>query len=480
MAPFTTYPPGYADAQSPVAIVPHLHGAEVQSTSDGNPEAWFTWDGKQGMAYNTEEPTDANAVVFRYPNEQPATMLWYHDHALGVTRLNVLSGLAGFYPLRDATNGIDPLLPSGKYEMPLVIQDRTFNADGSFWFPTAGIDPAMHPYWQPEFFGNTIMVNGEIWPFMKVDQGQYRLRLLDGSNARFYNLEFKAPALGIKLPFTVIGSDGGYLQSPVTVKSLMIAPGERYDILVDFSGLPAGTNVIMTNSAKTPFPMGASPDPKTTGQVMQFVVQGTPGLAPAVLPALLNPTLTGVFPSLQSPTVTRILTLQEIMGPLGPTEILLDGQKWASPVSEMPSVGTTEQWIIVNPTADTHPIHLHLAQFQLVSRQTIDIKGYQAAWLTANGVMGGVLMGALNHPSTEVPITGYLKGRPMTANPWEMGWKDTIKVNPGEVLILNVRFAPIDGTAGYSFDPTVGPGYVWHCHILDHEDNEMMRPMVIV
>ncbi len=476
-APFNPFPPGYAQAQSNVPIVSHLHGGEVQSTSDGHPEAWWTNSGLQGPAYNTVSNAGADAAVFYYPNAQPPTTLWYHDHALGVTRTNVLSGLAGFYLLREDGDQVEALLPQGKYEMPLVIQDRMFNADGTFHFPTAGINPNDHPYWLPEYFGDTIMVNGLIWPNMNVDQGQYRLRLLDGSNARFYTVSFWVPSLGIRLPFVQIGSDGGYLKAPVQLTSLTIAPGERADILVDFSGLPAGAAVIMDNSAKAPFPKGAAANPQTTGQVMQFTVQANPGFVANNLPAALNPTLAGAFPNLPLPTKTRVMPLFEVMGPGGPLEVLINGQKWEGVLTETPKVGTTEEWVIVNPTADAHPIHLHLTQFQLVSRQGINTKKYAADWLLQNG---GVLPLPANQVPVELNYMPYLKGQPSAAPPNEQGWKDTVQMYPGEVTVIRVRFAPIDGSPAYPFDPTVGPGYVWHCHILDHEDNEMMRPYMVV
>jgi len=484
MPPFQPYPPGYAEAQSPVPLIPHLHGGEVQSTFDGHPQAWFTPNGIHGLAYNTYVTTDPNAAVFHYPNAQPPTTLWYHDHALGITRINVMSGLAGFYLLRDPADTVAPLLPSGKYEMPLVIQDRTFYANGEFWFPTVGINPLDHPYWMPEFFGNTIMVNGKVWPNMNVDAGQYRFRLLDGSNARFYTITFWDMNTNLKLPFIQIGSDGGYLKSSVTLKELTIAPGERADILVDFAGL-AGHKIIMRNRARAPFPKGAPPDPNTA-QIMQFTVGANPGPAPAVLPAALNPTLAGPgFPTLPATiSRTRIMTLWEVMGALGPLEILLNGQKWAGRISENVTKGTIEEWVIVNPTADTHPIHLHLVQFQLVSRQSIDVKKYAADWVTLQQTTGGLGPMAmppwpLNYIPLELPIAPYLKGKPTPAPLNEQGWKDTIQMNPGEVTIIRVRFAPIDGSPNYPFDPTVGPGYVWHCHILDHEDNEMMRPYLV-
>lgn len=184
------YPPGYPEAQTPVPIVTHLHGGEDSSASDGNPEAWFTADGKHGPAYSTVVPTENNSAVYVYPNGQQPTTLWYHDHALGVTRLNVLSGLAGFYLIRSQTDPVEALLPRGSYEVPLVIQDRTFLTDGSLYYPSEGVNPTIHPYWQNFFLGNTLVVNGEAWPNMNVSQGQYRFRILDGSNSVFYKISF--------------------------------------------------------------------------------------------------------------------------------------------------------------------------------------------------------------------------------------------------------------------------------------------------
>ena len=492
-----TYPPGYDgtvdpmtnpygwDAQSIVPAVAHLHGGEVSSWYDGGPDAWFTSGGIRGPVFSLpDQPEDyiagTNAVLYKYPNEQPATTLWYHDHALGITRINVMSGLAGFYLLRDPADPIAEYLPSGKYEVPLVFQDRTFNLDGSFWFDTEGINPE-HPYWTPEHFGNTVMVNGIVWPNMNVDQGLYRFRLLDGSNARFYTVSFSN-----NMPFTVIGTDGGYLRAPAKVTKLTIAPGERYDVLVDFSGLPAGTKVTMLNSAKAPFPNGAPSAGYSTGQMMQFTVTGT--VAPAVDP--LPPILNAGFPSLNPGDVTnrRILTLTEVMGAGGPLEILLDGQKWSNPVSELPVAGSTEEWVIVNPTADTHPIHLHLVQFQVVSRQKFDVAGYMTEWSALNMGISTNTMDPMQPPYSSEPedvedLAEYLLSNPKPAGKWEQGWKDTVQMNPGEVTIIRMKFAPIadlDGEGLYPFDPTEGPGYVWHCHILDHEDNEMMRPYVVV
>lgn len=443
--PFSPYPPGYAEAQSPVPAVVHLHGGEVQSTSDGGPEGWFTATGLHGPAYNTELTTwwDGTAVapneqVSYYPNHVLPTTLWYHDHGLGITRINVMSGLAGFYFVRSANDTIAPLLPSGTYEVPLVFQDRIFQTNGDLYFPSDGVNPDVHPYWQPEFFGNTIMVNGLIWPNMDVDQGQYRFRLLDGSNARFYNITFEDSITGALLPFTQIGSDGGYLPIPVTMTSLLFAPGERCDVLIDFSGLSAGTKIIVKNSAVTPFPVGTLTDPLTDGTLMRFTVTANPGQVPAALPATLNtiPVLT--------PTNQRILTLKEVQGPLGPLEVLLNGQKMAAPVSELPAYHSTEDWIIINLTMDAHPIHLHLVQFETISRQAINNTAYEAAWLALNaaGSATGTPPWDNNYVVKELDPTPYLLGAPSGPQPNEAGWKDTVKMFPSEVTIIRARFSP--------------------------------------
>ncbi len=495
--PWPAYPPGFPDAQSPVPLVPHLHGGEVPSWSDGGPNSWWTYNGVLGPTYSTNgafSNTPSNNATYYYPNVQNPATLWYHDHALGMTRLNVMSGLAGFYLLKDppatttittpTANDFDQYLtqhfPYGVSEIPLAIQDRSFYANGELWFPTVGINPTIHPYWMPEFFGNTIMVNGKVWPNLDVTQGWYRFRVLDGSNARFYTLSFDN-----KMPFTVIGSDGGYLMQPATVTSLTIAPGERYDILVDFSAVPVGTKIIMKNTARAPFPGGAPADPQTVGQIMQFTVAATsanPGAAAPALPTTgLNPTLpVGAFPTLAAPPNTQTITrtLFEVMGPAGPVMVTVNGQLWDGVLTETPKNGTTEDWVIVNLTGDTHPIHTHLATFQLVSRQKFQVNKYMKDWLAINAA-GGLPPFPASYVPAELNPIPYLQGKATLALPSEMGWKDTVQMNPGEVTVFRIRFLQQDGQA-YPFDPTEGPGYVWHCHIVDHEDNEMMRPYVVI
>ncbi|WP_319023182.1 multicopper oxidase family protein [Tepidibacter hydrothermalis] len=462
--PFLPFPPGYPLAQSPVPLVTHLHGAEVRSDSDGHPDAWFTaGEEKKGPEFFKSRYT--------YPNTQEATTLWYHDHALGTTRLGIYGGLAGFYLIKDPNDKISPLLPSGPYEIPIVIQDRSFNKDGSLLYPSNGVNPDIHPYWRPAFVGNTIVVNGKVWPNLNVERRQYRFRILNGSNTRTYNLK-----LSNNQSFIQIGSDGGFLPFPVTLTELLIAPAERADILIDFSVLEPKTTLIMTNDANAPFPNGISPDPDTVGQIMQFTVLDTPVVPPNKLPTKLNkiPVLTPDVPK-------KILTLNVVRGPNGAIELLLDGQIWGAPISELPIVGSTVEWEIVNLTSGAHPIHVHLIQFQIANRQNFDNVKYSEEWIKLNGEP------PLEHPTIPLPVEPFLEGNPIDPPLNERGWKDTVIMLPGQVTRLTLRFAPQDanpkkvkpGVNLFPFDPTFGPGYVWHCHLVEHEDNEMMRPLKV-
>jgi spore coat protein A len=479
---FRPYQAGYAQAQTPVPLVTHVHGAVVYSGSDGGPEQWFTANGIHGPDYYTYEPTAPNAAVYYYNNTQDPTTLWYHDHALGITRLNVMSGLAGFYLLRDPTDTVAPLLPSGEYEVPLVIQDRVFLQNGDMYFPLDAVNPDVHPYWGPEFFGDTIMVNGLVWPNMNVNQGQYRFRFLEGSNARFYTLSF-VTNYGTEdeeaYSFTQIGTDGGYSPEAVALDEFTFAPGQRVDILFDFSEFEPGTKIILKNTAGSPYPGDDIPaDPETTGQIIQFTVTDNEGPAAADLPSPLN-----TIPILPATTTNRMLPYFEEMSaadePLG---VFLTGQKWAAPITEEPAVGTTEYWVLINPTGDAHPIHLHLVQFQLVGRAPIDAEAYTDAWLDANPDAVGP-NGFAPLPTDVAPnnidVNPYVTGPTEFAGLKEQGWFDTIITPPEYVTVIQVRFTQQDGSA-FPFDATDGPGYVWHCHILDHEDNEMMRPYHVI
>jgi spore coat protein A, manganese oxidase len=468
--------------QSPVPIVTHVHGAEDSSYYDGGPGGWYTPNGIHGPTYQTYAPTDPNAAVYFYNNTQQESTLWYHDHAMGLTRLNVFSGMAGFYIIRDPNSAIDPLLPAGPYEVPIAIQDRSFYTNGQLDFApdgNVGVNQN-HPYWNPEYFGNVMMVNGKVWPNFDVNQTMYRFRLLDGCNARFLNITLFDVTANRVIPFTMIGSEGGFLKAPVTLNSLLFAPAERPDILVNFTGVAAGDKIIMQNNAAGPYPDGDPANPETVGQIMQFTVKGNPGPTQHSLPSTLNPTLSGAFPNLPAPTNTRVLTLTEVLNELTSNSegIFIDGQPYFAPISEQPIVGTTEDWKIVDATGDAHPIHWHLVMFQVVSRQPYNQDQYYADWLALNNATATSL--PFNHPTANLPsLNPYITGPAVAPGPEEQGWKDTVKVWPGQITTVRIRFAAQDGSA-FPFDATKGPGYVYHCHIIDHEDNDMMRPYTLV
>jgi spore coat protein A len=477
--PFNPFPPGYEQAQDPIPTVTHLHGGVTPSDSDGFPEAWFTRDELHtGPAFTSS--------TFHYFNAQLATTLWYHDHTIGMTRLNVAAGLAGAYVIREQNDPIAPLLPAGKYEIPLILQDRAFNNDGSIHFTQVGDNPDIHPYWDPEYFGDTILVNGKVWPNLKVNRHAYRFRIINASNARFYNLK-----LSNGMSFTQIGGDGSYLPAPVTLTEALIAPAERLDILIDFSHLSPGTKVILKNTANAPFPNGDPVDPGTTGQVMRFEVRSSPAVHPPSLP----PTLISVPKLVETDGIgnPKLFTLNEQESAVGePVAVLIDGQHFDADITEVPKVGTTEAWYFQNLTEDAHPIHVHLVEFQLEDRQLIDVDRFKTYWESLNGTTL-----PLDHPTVRAnvedavfdPATGtvhdFLTGPEEEPSPQESGWKDTFIAPPGKVTRVLIRFAPqytpigdpVPGFNPFPFDSSAGPGYVWHCHILDHEDNDMMRPL---
>jgi FtsP/CotA-like multicopper oxidase with cupredoxin domain len=528
----------------PPPIVTHLHGGEVPSEFDGGPLSWFTPGlGLTGPAFKTN--------IYSYPNEQEATTLWFHDHTMGITRLNVYAGLAGFYLLRDQYDlGIPDVglnLPASGYEIEMAIQDRQFDTQGQWLFPDGhppglnGPPPnlAVHPFWIPEFFGDVMLVNGKTWPHLNVEPRRYRFRVLNGCNARFLELRLVSPSSDRPGPVIwQIGTDGGLLDRPVALNNpgaprarrLFLANGERADIIIDFAGFQ-GEVLVLRNSANAPYPSGDAPDPNTSGQVMQFRINlplqdtdtsfdpAQPGTTlrgrlrqPPAIIRLAAPDL-GTVASGVVLSKRRQLVLVEVEGAGGPLKVLVnntefDGKRegFETPIpgftadgygnwlSELPKVGSTEVWEIINITEDAHPIHLHLVQFQLANRQQIHDDRYREAWSAA--FPGGAFLAGYGPPldySTpnadgavggNPPISPFLRGPRIRPEPGEAGWKDTIKVFPGEVTRIVVRWAPQDvpvnvvsaGENFYPFDPTAGPGYVWHCHILDHEDNEMMRP----
>jgi FtsP/CotA-like multicopper oxidase with cupredoxin domain len=457
-----------AQTTTGVPITTHVHGAEVEPQSDGGPLTWFTAEfAETGPAWTGE--------VHTYANDQLPATIWYHDHAFGYTRHNVYAGLAGYYIITDPGN--EPAgLPAAPYDLGICIQDRMFTTDGQLWYPNEG-ESEVHPIWIPEFFGDVILVNGKVWPYLEVEPRKYRFRFLNGAQARFFSLALADRMTGAPGPaFYQIGTDGGYLAEPVLLNDpndlssprLLMAPGERCDVIIDFSAYAPGAELLLKNTAKAPFPSGEAPDPQTVGQIMLFRVVPLTDPDNSVIPPQL-----ATVNRLSNPTVTRVMTLNEQAIGDDPVAAFLNGTPYEASATEYPALGTTEMWEIVNMTGDSHPIHIHLVQFQLLNRQKVNIRRYERAFTEANPVIP-------TENYVPVPVERYLQGRPIPADANERGWKDTFRMNPGQVTRVLIRFAPQDESPAYAFDATAEPGYVWHCHILEHEENDMMRPFYLV
>jgi spore coat protein A len=384
-----------------VRSVVHLHGGRTPAASDGYPEDWIT-PGKSQTCF--------------YPSRQDAALLFYHDHTMGINRLNIYAGLQGLFIIRDPLESALQL-PSGKYEIPLMVCDRLIRSDGQLEYPVSA-SPGRP--WVPEVFGNALLVNGKILPYFEVEPCRYRLRIMNGSNGRFYRL-----ALSDKSVFHVIGNDQGLLANPVEVRRVPLAPAERADIVVDFA-LMAGTHVRLVSDSF---------------DLMEFRVASKVGIQSVMPSTLRAPTRRDASIA----TYTRRLTLDERMNDVQDSMgMLLNNTPWHMPVTERPILNTTEIWELINLTDDSHPIHLHLVRFQILDRRRFDRYDYQA-----NG---------------KLRFTGPVQ----LAEDYESGWKDTVRADPGMVTRILI---PFEGYAGR---------YVWHCHILEHEDNEMMRPYEVL
>lgn len=443
----------------PVPLVTHLHGGATSSQADGMPDAW-----SGPVPSNDAEPSIRGrlyAQAYEYDNRQEAAQLWYHDHALGITRLNVYAGLAGHYIIRDDNE--DALVAAGAlpvypYEMPLLLQDRRFTAEGQLYFPHTDAENkhAPKPTHLPEFFGDVILVNGMAWPVMEVEPRPYRLRLLNGSDSRFYELR-----LSNGQAFMQIGTDLGLMNSPVRVNALLLSPGERADVMVDFSAHGTkGGEVFLTNRARAPYPKGDLPEARATDRLLALRVNkpldtSTP---PARIAQNLRP-VHGPLPVPPEPRRVRKLLLHEGKDQYGRLQTMLgivdpgnanDGTLlWSDPVTETPRLGDTELWEIYNTTADAHPIHLHLVGFRILDRQRFS---------------GRTVKKLMPHGATGARLDRIrLIGNPRPPAPNEAGMKDTAVMLPGEVTRIIATFER-------------SGDYVWHCHILSHEDHEMMRP----
>ncbi len=430
LLPVDTTIHGAGPDQPRVRTVIHLHGGVVKPESDGYPEAWFTRDYQQVGPYFVQK-------IYDYPNMQRPATMWYHAHALGITRLNVYAGIVGLYFIRsedeEAYN-----LPRGSYEIPLLIQDKSFKEDGSLYYPSQPEEPIpeVDPSIIPDFFGDTILVNGKVWPYLEVEPRKYRFKMVNGSNARFYRMRLSSGQ-----PFYQIGTGGGFLEKPVKVCEIILAPAQRADVIIDFSR-EWGQKIILTNDAPTSFPNGTAPDPETTGQIMQFnVCLPLSKRDFSVIPCCLSS-----IEWLKEEQADRVrnLPLVRTLDQYGRPKLLLDGKVWDDPISEEPKLDSTEIWTLINLTNATHPIHVHLVHFQILDRQPFDASYYEE--------------------------TGEIKttGPPIPPELNERGWIDTVRANPGEITRIIMRFTPFSGL------------YVWHCHLMEHEDWEMMRPYMVI
>ncbi|MEQ1558586.1 MAG: multicopper oxidase domain-containing protein [Methyloglobulus sp.] len=510
-----------------IRSVVHLHGNRiVDQASDGFPEAWISPTGTLPMLPRVPP----NLSPFQYTNNQEASLLWYHDHTIGMTRLNVFAGMAGLYIVRDTNEQTlitNNQLPSGRYEVPLVIQDRTFKLDGSLAYPDKDPNTLLggiaNPSVVPEFFGNVIVVNGTAWPYFQVEPKKYRLRLLNGSNARFYTMDFKftdttvIPSQDYYVPFQVIATDSGLLNAPVpatigtssitpTVPALTMAPAERYDIIIDFTGL-GGKNITMTNSAPVPFgrtqpcttaippcvPPGIPATGTMQGQIMQFKVNAPAVSSPAItIPAALR---TPIVPLVNTPAHQVLLVetkddkgrITPMLGTLnnGWIDFMGDHIDYTKNPIQVTPIGDTDKparnsvqtWEIFNSTLDAHPIHLHDGAFQPIERQPF------SAILGPGGSLTDICYSSTPRQpksGTVVPACPPVTPpSPVLAR--EKGWKDTMLVYPSENNTPTINIGGIvKGQVTRVNIKFEGPGlFVWHCHITEHEDHDMMRPLAV-
>ncbi|RDS81431.1 multicopper oxidase family protein [Dyella psychrodurans] len=385
-----------------VRAVTHVHGARVPANADGYPEDWYA---------------PGRSALYRYPNGQDAATLWYHDHAMGITRLNIYAGLVGAFIVRDKEEQALGL-PSGDYDIPLILCDRLVAQDGQLYYPVSD-DPDAP--WVMQCNGNLPLCNGKIFPYLDVEPRRYRFRIINVANTSFFDL-----SLSQEQAFQQIGTDQGLLPAPLERTRVELYPAERADVIVDFSKL-AGKSVQLRHQAQG---------------IVEFRVRGHGGRDTSVLPTTLRK-VPRIDPA--SATRERILTLNEIDDASGNAlTMLLDGKRWSDPITENPRQNAVETWSFVNLTGDAHPIHLHLVRFQILDRRPFDLFAWNA--------------------HRTLTFTG--PAQPPESH--EAGWKDTVRADPGMVTRIAMRF---EGEPGR---------YVWHCHFLEHEDNEMMRPYEVL
>jgi spore coat protein A len=482
-----------------VKTVVHLHGMKVLPQFDGYPESWFT-----NSHINVNPP---NYRDYHYPNDQPATNLWFHDHAIGTTRTNFYAGLVGDYFIRDnfeLSLGNQGLPINPPFEVPLIFMDRWFTIGannqftGTMLYPTPTTPPPAfntsaatphHPVWATELWADTALVNGKVYPFLDVQPRLYRFRTLNACNARFLNISFHDETANKDLPFLLIGTDQGFLQRPVQLRSVLKGNAERHDILVNFEDLE-GHVITMKNllngvSTPAPFPSGGGgPD---LPDIMQFRVGREESESIISIPSTLASIRAGLTTgpstaaaSSSSAVFVRDVPLDEIedtqmdelrdpnFGPDPPefeganetgAPVLgtLELKHWAAPITIFPTVGSTEIWRFINATPDTHPIHVHLVEFQVLDRQQYNVDKFKATRMVD-----------FTDPTTGMPFPV------MGPDPDEVNApKDVVRASMGMVTRIKMTFNLPTGTVTTSGEHFK---YVVHCHILEHEDNEMMRP----
>ncbi len=507
----------YSIKRNGVPIITHLHGGHSKYQFDGNPEFFYSPDGTvRGPQWDAVPGGFTN--TFRYDNDVRAGNLWYHDHTLGLTRLNVYAGLAGFYFVRDDQDtgtADNPLgLPAFPYELAYAIQDRMFTDRGALFYPAFPGDPFYDdfitdegvvlptdlfrgggPTALAEFFGDHMVVNGKIWPKQDVEPRNYRMRLLNGCDSRFMVLQLVVvnagetdPSAGTPIPFHVIGSDQG-LGTPRQVDTLVFEPGSRYDVVVDFSDPAlAGKRVILKNlGGDAPFAgaFGSRLDPddvfhdRQTDRVMAFDV-----VVPlSAVPDRFDPSSLPGYGGVGGASTTRRVALFEGTDEFGRLQPLLGtvgsdlsgtdvarARTWSQGATETPALDSTEIWEIYNFTADAHPVHLHLVNFEILDRQHFeyDVTGTQTTG-QHNGTTG---------EAPEISNIRNLSPASVGAEYFEAAPKDMVTSLPGnpdpeEDAAPTGQMVRIRA----HFDR---PGrYVWHCHILSHEDHEMMRVLEV-
>lgn len=459
----------------------HLHGGVNPPDSDGHPEQ-LVFPGQH--------------LTHHFPLRQDAGHLWYHDHAMGITRANVYAGLAGVMLLRDDFDTGEPDnpagLPFGEFEIPLVLQEKLFTPNGHQNIRTTSIVP--QGGWEGGGVGDIGVVNGKIWPQMSVKRGLYRLRTLNAASFSVWNLFFSN-----HMRFWVIGTEHGLLDAPVAVQNLRLAPGERIDLLVDFSVLAPNETVELCNDEQPVF-QAAILGEVAMPVFCRFRAEDARGFSGPVPDRLRGgPRQPAILPPLAQPTVARNVTVSQPYELRNPPAIMsLNNITYSSPEIEMPRQGSVEQWNIINITPDPHPIHIHLVTFRILGRTPLRTAEYQLA-----------------HPQPPVGVKwtpsaeDFLAGPEQPPAPWEAGWKDVVRVDGGTVTRVIVRFPTADElgfdpdapfprlvTSGHTphehssptpADPGAMPhsahgvapetdlqGYMWHCHLLDHEDHDMM------